>query len=288
MEPFIHEILASCMGENIKIKNVEPIGGGCIHNARKIETDRGRFFLKFNYSLDEDMFRKEFLGLKILKEAGEISVPEPLHSGSIGGKAYLLTEFVNSSGKKYDFWIGFGTSLARLHKNHLHTAYGLDHDNYIGRLPQKNDFKDNWLDFFIRMRLEKQIMLAVENKLIDVSFAEKFRKLYKVFPGILLDEPPSLLHGDLWSGNYMTGKDGMAVLIDPAVYYGNREIELSFTHMFGGFDPEFYRSYHSEFPLSNGFEDRIDIYNLYPSLVHTNLFGTSYLDGVNRVIRKFT
>jgi fructosamine-3-kinase len=281
------KILDRSIADPVNIQSVSSISGGCIHNAQKITTDKGSYFIKLNRALDLNMFKTEFSGLKLLAEANEINVPEPIGYGTEGAHAYLLTDFIDSSLRSSNFWVDFGQSLANLHKNHQNDRYGLSYDNYIGRLNQYNDFHDDWLSFFIEQRLEIQLKLAFENGFINKTYLKRFSGLYKKLPELIPAEPPSLLHGDLWSGNFMTGENGQPVIIDPAVYYGNREIELSFTQMFGGFDPLFYRTYQEVYPLSQGFENRVEIYNLYPYLVHVNMFGTSYLGGVDGVIRKY-
>ena len=212
---------------------------------------------------------------------------KPLGFGEIDGKKFLLIEYIESRSRREDFWELFGAALAEMHKRNSADEFGLDHDNYIGRLPQSNKMCPDWIDFFINERLEPQLSLALDFKRIDKSYAIKFRNLYNKLPSLLPAESPSLLHGDLWSGNYMVGNLGEPVIIDPAVYYGHREIEISFTRMFGGFGDEFYKTYHETYPLLPDFDERIDIYNLYPYLVHVNLFGTSYLGGVDRVIKKY-
>ena len=164
----------------------------------------------------------------------------------------------------------------------------MDHSNYIGRLPQRNAFEETWVDFFIEHRLEVQLGLAIYNGHVDSFYADRFRSIYAVLPDEFPDERPCLLHGDLWSGNVMIGPKGEPVILDPAVFYGHREAELAFTRMFGGFDPYFYSAYNEATPLEVGFESRIDLYNLYPLLVHVNLFGTSYLSGVERTLKRFT
>jgi fructosamine-3-kinase len=270
----------------IRVKGYSSIGGGCIHTAVKVSTDQDVFFIKYNQRKDEDMFEKEYLGLKVLRNAGALRIPEPLAHGLYESQSFLVTEFMEEGPHQPDFWEKFGQDLAGLHQNRQ-DRYGFEHDNYIGRLPQKNTYYENWIDFFIEMRLEVQLKTAIDRARVDASFSRKFRKFLEQLPDLLPSERPSLLHGDLWSGNFMTGPDGHAVLIDPAVYYGHREIELSFTRMFGGFDRHFYESYENTFPLEPGFEERVAIYNLYPYLVHVNLFGTSYLAGVERVLNRY-
>jgi fructosamine-3-kinase len=283
---FYETILGKALSHSVKVSDYSSIGGGCIHRAMKVETGDGSFFIKSNQANDADMFGKEFLGLKVLQEASELYIPDPLGFGTHDHTAYLITEFIESGPRKSDFWVKFGTGLANLHR-HQADRYGFDHDNYIGRLPQKNSYYKRWIDFFIEMRLEVQLKMAVDLHRVDATFSKRFRDFLTFLPDLLPEEPPSLLHGDLWSGNFMTGPDGYAVIIDPAVYYGHREIELSFTRMFGGFDRSFYEYYHNEYPLTPGFDKRVDIYNLYPYLVHVNLFGNSYLEGVERVIKKY-
>ncbi len=281
-------ILHQAVGTHVKVVDYQSISGGCIHNASKITTSDGEFFVKYNTRADSDMFEKEYEGLNILSKAAELTIPEPVAAGTLNDKSYLLTEFIASGPRQPDFWEQFGKSLADLHRDHSRERYGLDHDNYIGRLPQMNKDHEDWIEFFVSMRLEVQIKMALDNELVDRDYVRQFERIYDKLRDLLPEERPMLLHGDLWSGNFMTGADGYAVLIDPAVYYGNREIELSFTKMFGGFDNTFYDHYHEQFPLEPGFEERVDIYNMYPSLVHVNLFGTSYLSGVTPVIKRYT
>jgi fructosamine-3-kinase len=284
----VQRIINETIPDQPEVRDIAPVSGGCIHNARKITTSRGNYFVKLNNASDLMMFETEYSGLKLLAEAGEIHVPEPISSGVIDGQAYLLLNFINSSSRKSSFWFDFGIAMARLHKFHQNDRYGLSYSNYIGRLDQYNEFSDDWISFLIEQRLEIQLRLAFDNGYIDRAYLQNCNLFYKQLPDLLPKEPPSLLHGDLWSGNFMTGEAGQPVIIDPAVYYGNREIELSFTKMFGGFDRQFYRSYMEEYPLEPGFEDRVDIYNIYPHLVHVNLFGPSYLGGVTPVIRKYS
>lgn len=285
-DQFFESALFQTFGKPVKVTSYQFITGGCINNSLCLDTDSGKYFLKWNEDETNDMFEKEVKGLEELRSSEAIRIPEVFGTDSISGKNYILMEFLDKSAPKSNFWVDFGHSLAEMHR-HEKSEYGLDHKNYIGRLPQKNKWNKNWIDFFIENRLEVQLGLAIYNHHIDAEFAKKFRILYPQLPGLLSDEPPSLLHGDLWSGNFLIGPDGKAAIMDPAVYYGNREIEIAFTQLFGGYDVQFYQSYFESFPVAPGFEERAEIYNLYPLLVHVNLFGTSYLSGVERVMRKY-
>ncbi|MCC5931923.1 MAG: fructosamine kinase family protein [Cyclobacteriaceae bacterium] len=284
---FFESALFQTLGKSVEILSFQFVSGGCINNTLQLITSDGTFFLKWNQDYPEDMFVKEASGLSKLGESGNIFVPDVLGYGNVGEKNYLLLEYVESGRRVSDYWEDFGCSLALMHKNCSHSLYGLDHNNYIGRLPQSNEFQSDWIEFFIEKRLEVQIQLAIYNNLVEGNFVKKYRSLYTRLPELLLPEPPALLHGDLWSGNVMVSPEGKACIMDPAVYYGHREIELAFTQMFGGFDASFYRAYQNTYPLETGFGQRAEIYNIYPYMVHVNLFGQSYLPGVERVLRKY-
>lgn len=284
---FFESALFQTLGKTVEIHSFQFKSGGCINNTLQLFTSEGIFFLKWNQDYPEDMFEKEAAGLTMLRESECIFIPEVLGYGSVGEKNYLLLEYIDGGRRVSDYWEDFGRSLAQMHKNNSNTSFGLDHNNYIGRLPQSNEFHSDWITFFIEKRLEIQIQLAIYNRQVDNSFVRKYRSFYEKLPDLLISERPALLHGDLWSGNVMVSPNGKACIIDPAVYYGHREIEIAFTQMFGGFETAFYRAYQETYPLEPDFERRFEIYNIYPYMVHVNLFGQSYLPGVERVLRKY-
>ena len=287
---FLNGVILRTTGQEATITSYRPVPGGCINNGLRVNfQSNGReksVFLKWNSSAADDFFSKEALGLQLLEKQAIFSIPSVLGSGFYMGRHYLVLSHLNSVAPAADFWQNFGEQLATLHQQ-TEDVYGLAYDNYIGKLPQKNKKFVDWIDFFIENRLEAQLGLARYNQYVSAGFTRKFRLLYAQLPGILAAEPPSLLHGDLWSGNFLTDEHGDVALIDPAVYYGNREIEIAFTQLFGGFDRQFYRSYNEVYPLQPGFSERAEIYNLYPLLVHVNLFGQSYLSGIEATLRKF-
>ena len=284
---FFESILEESLGRSVKLKGTQFKSGGCINNALKLNTSEGDYFLKWQSGIPEDMFGKEAKGLELLQSANAMNIPKVIAFGVLDGKHYLLMENIDSAPSKADYWSHFGRALAEMHSNNSNPKYGLDHDNYIGKLPQQNDYDENWIDFFIEKRLDFQLRLAVKNQLVNSHFVNRYRKFYDILPELLPVDQPALLHGDLWSGNVMVGHDGYVCLIDPAVYYGHREIELAFTQMFGGFGQDFYTSYQEIYPLESGFDERVGIYNIYPHMVHVNLFGTSYLSGVESVLRRY-
>lgn len=271
------------------ITSMERVSGGSINQAAKvILQNTGPCFLKWNKTADPDMFEKETSGLEMLSGAGTgLLVPGVIAcKTSPEGTGFLLLEYFEQGIASEKSHINFGHALAELHKNHKET-FGLDHDNYIGRLPQANNPHDNWTDFFIEERLEPQLKMALDSGKLSQGIVSNFETMYRSLPEIFPPEPPALLHGDLWGGNYFYNRDGDAVIYDPAVYYGHREIELAFTHLFGGFSAEFYSAYQDILPLEEHFHQRKDIYNLYPLLVHTNLFGGSYARQVKSIVRRF-
>lgn len=284
---FFEAILEESLRKPVKVLDTTFAAGGCINNTLKLKTTQGDFFLKWQSGIADDMFEKEAQGLKILAETKAIKIPEVVSYGKLDGKNYLLMEHIPSDLPESGYWKKFGTALAEMHRNNSSDKYGLDHDNYIGKLPQPNDFNDSWIEFFIKQRLEFQLKLAVQNRLVDSRFVHRYRSFYEKLANLLPIDQPALLHGDMWSGNVMVGPEGRVCLIDPAVYFGHREIELAFTQMFGGFDNEFYSAYHEAYPLQPGFNERVGIYNIYPHMVHVNLFGTSYLSGVESVLRRY-
>jgi protein-ribulosamine 3-kinase len=279
--------LSHQFAENIRIYNESALSGGCINQVYRFTTQRGVFCLKYNRTdAFPGMFEAESRGLKRLKEAAELPVPSVIHQSTLTHFSYLLLEYLEPGIPLHSMMYDFGRALARLHK-HRATYFGEEQDNYMGALPQSNRKHDNWISFFVEERLERQVSLAREKGQIDKEDASLFQRLFKQLENLLPVELPSLVHGDLWGGNYLVMKDGTACLIDPAVYYGHREIDLAMSRLFGGFDSSFYRGYQEEYPLEKGWEERMDIYNLYPLLVHLNLFGSGYLEQILSIVRRF-
>jgi len=271
-----------------KIKSVSSVSGGCISSAYRITDENGNnYFLKCNPS-PKDLFIKESNGLTELKKADLIRVPEVIDSN----EEFLLTEFIASGSRSKNFFENFGRSFAQLHK-YTGKKFGFYENNYIGSNPQLNmpdeSEENDWVAFYFNKRILFQFKLAEKNgyakkELIEgISFLEK--NIHKIIGDSL--EPPSLLHGDLWGGNYIIDENGNACLIDPAVYYGNREADLAMTKLFGGFSNEFYISYNDSYPLKEGYEYRENLYKLYHVLNHLNIFGTSYYSHVISLIKYY-
>ena len=271
----------------LKVFSARPVSGGSINDAFRISTDKGSFFVKFNdASRYPGMFEKEAHGLQLLRESQTFKIPEVISYQDCGRFSFLLLEYIESADNSVSFWEEFGKNLAQLH-SHKHDHFGLDSDNYMGSLQQHNNFHNIWSEFFIVERLEVQMKLARESGAIGRGDISGFERLFKRLEEIFPPAKPSLIHGDLWSGNFMTNDAGYASLIDPAVYYGHPEVDIAMSTLFGGFSQKFYEAYNVHNPLEKGWESRMDIYNLYPLMVHVNLFGGGYLGSVRQIIRRF-
>lgn len=261
-----------------KIKSFSSLSGGCISDAFKISTANGTsFFLKYNPSASNDMFFKEANGLRELDKSNAIKIPEVLSVD----EDYILLEFIASGNRKKNFFEDFGKSFAEMHK-FKSDSFGFYENNYIGSNPQINipdeKEKSDWTAFYLNKRILFQLQLAEKLGNSTDELRKGISKLENKIEDIIghNSEKPSLLHGDLWAGNYMIDQNGNAVLIDPAAYYGHREADLGMTKLFGGFNSEFYKAYNESFPLEDGFDYRENIYKLYHVLNHLNLFGGGY------------
>lgn len=261
------------------------MGGGSINRCYEVHTDGGRFFVKVNaHDQFPGMFEAEARGLALLRERSPFKIPRVFGYAYVNEMQILVIEFLESGHQAGKFWTDFGQKLARMHAQ-TSDAFGLDHDNYIGSLPQQNDRVSTWTEFFISYRLEPQIRMA--RYWLDASDHNAFESLFQKLNVFFPEEPSSLVHGDLWSGNYLCGTGGEAILIDPAVYYGHRMMDIGMSLLFGGFGPEMYEAYQESHPLPGNWRDGADIANLYPLLVHVNLFGGSYVSQVRQILSRY-
>ena len=287
----IAESINRIFGRNAEIRSAERISGGDINRAYRLETDDGSFFMKANTKENRDFFRAEVAGLEAVSSTKTIRVPQVLGIGEdpLYG-AFLLLEWSRGKPKK-DAFETFGRNLAAMHRADTSGIlpegnFGFPSDNYIGAGRQKNTPCGNWISFFRDYRLMPQFTLAEEY--FDEYDRACFSRLADHLDQYLIEpDAPSLLHGDLWTGNYIIGNDGEAWLIDPAAYVGHAEADLAMTELFGGFSPSFYSAYREINPLQPGYNDRRDLYNLYHLMNHLNLFGWSYLGSVRSILKKY-
>lgn len=281
------QLLDNHYKQAVNIENSQPVGGGSINEAWKLKTSQGDIFLKHNSAGKyPGMFEREANGLQLMRDSKSIPVPEVIGTGQAQDDAFIVMEFLNPAKRKNGFWKEFAENLAGMHKT-TNDEFGLDHDNYMGSLQQYNKFHELWYDFFILERLEPQLRLARNEGKMNKNHVIKFEQLYKELQSIVPEEKPALVHGDLYSGNFVVNKAGQAAILDPAVAFNHREVDIAMSTLFGVFDQQFYEAYHQHFPMEKGWQDRLDIYNLYPLLIHVNLFGMGYLSSVERIIRSF-
>lgn len=282
MTPSLRAALEQRLGT--AVQSTRPLSGGDINDAFEVALRNGdRLFVKTHPNPPGGMFEAEAHGLRWLKEAEAVRVPNVL-AFSDDRPAYLALELLTPAKRVPDFDEELGPALAALHARGA-PSFGLDRDNFIGRLPQSNTQSGDWASFYWRERLEAQLRLATDRGLIDSGAQRQFDALQRVLPDrVGPAEPPSRLHGDLWGGNLHVDDGGRPCLIDPAVYGGHREVDLAMMRLFGGFSSRVFSAYEEAWPLAPVAEERIPLYQLYPLLVHVNLFGAGYVGSVKRAL----
>jgi len=251
------------------------VKGGSINEAVKLTTKSGDFFLKYNELFIPSFFEVEAKNLTLIDATETIKTPAVIESGETADAAFLLLEYIAPGLASFKSMQRLGEQLAKLHLS-KNTASGLSYPNYCGLVLQENTPTTSWADFFVEYRLRPLVNQAFSRKLISLEEVSLFIKLFASLPQLFPDEAPSLLHGDLWNGNFLIDAHQTPYLIDPACYFGHREMDISMTLLFGGFDKTFYDAYHAVYPLEAGWRDRMVLWNLYPLLVHLILFGEPY------------
>ena len=288
----ISDTLKIIYGNDISVMSKTPVSGGDINRAYALLlSDGSRLFMKANRKENTDFFRAEAEGLEALRSAGAISVPRVITRGVDDNESFLLLEYIEEGRRSPAASEELGRRLAQLHMADTSNfvsggRYGFLHDNYIGAGFQCNEPAETWTEFFTERRLRPQFEKA--SSYWDVDERKRIdRFLDRVDRYLAEPERPSLLHGDLWAGNYMIDSSGEPWLIDPAAYVGHAEADLAMTELFGGFDRRFYDSYRETAGIDPGYADRKDLYNLYHLLNHLNLFGGSYLYSVLSIVRRY-
>ncbi|MCW8957255.1 MAG: fructosamine kinase family protein [Gammaproteobacteria bacterium] len=270
----IAQAISEATGKDFQLAKQQALGGGCINESNRISDGERSFFVKTNSSSHGDMFEAEAESLQELADAGAIKVPQPVCHGIYQKQCFLVLEYLDMGGSAD--MVQFGHQFADLHRR-INQRFGWHRNNTIGSTPQINEPMDDWVDFWRQNRLGYQLQLAASN-----GYGGKLQKLGE---RLLADLPilfesyqpqPSMLHGDLWGGNASALADGSPVIYDPAFYYGDREADLAMTHLFGGFNSNFYSAYNDTWPLDDGYPVRKVFYNLYHIINHLNIFGGGY------------
>ena len=271
----------------LNVQRYERVHGGDINDGYCLISPGSNFFLKVNDSSKYPaMFEKEARGLDLLRKNSSFIIPRVVAQGTTNDTQYLVLEWLEKGTPKKDFWEKFGQALAMMHKQSTE-YFGLDEDNYIGSLKQVNDQHGDWPSFYAECRIMPLVELLLNKNMVsstDAKTAQTFcNKLENIFP----DEPASLLHGDLWAGNYLVHSTGEAAIYDPAVYFGHREMDIGMTKLFGGFDQQFYNAYNHYYPMEKNWQRRLPLTQLYPILVHAVLFGGHYVSSGLSIIKQF-
>jgi fructosamine-3-kinase len=270
----IEQLLTEHTGRPFKIIDREVISGGSINTARRVSDGKQSFFVKINRAPLLHMFEAEAASLVELRNTSTIQVPEPVRYGLSGHECYFLMSWLELSGSP-DTRL-FAAQMAALHR-HTHTQFGFHVDNTIGTTPQLNQWSDDWIDFWRKQRLGYQLKLARQNGFgrrldgLGTRLLEKIPHFFETYTPL-----PSLLHGDLWSGNWGATGRGQPVIFDPACYYGDREADLAMMELFGQPGKLFFDAYHESYPMDDGYAVRKKLYNLYHLLNHANMFGGAY------------
>jgi len=262
------------------IKNIKPVSGGDISEAWCVDTGIEKYMLKVNSRIAyPQMFAREAAGLEAIRQTDTIAVPAVIYYSDTSEDSFLLMEWIETRRTTDKGSVQLGQQLAQMHK-HSAPYFGFEVDNYMGSLQQSNRKHENWKSFFAEERLMPLVKMAFDKHLLSECDIRDFNLLCNKLGELFDEEESSLIHGDLWGGNYLISADEKPYLIDPAVSYGHREFDLAMTTLFGGFSRSFYEAYYTEFPLSPNWQQRIDLWNLYPLLVHLILFGAGYLGQV--------
>ncbi|NVK03214.1 MAG: fructosamine kinase family protein [Flavobacteriia bacterium] len=262
-----------------------PLSGGDIHSVFSFELEGTKYAIKVNDAMPSDVFEKEAAGLKALAECPALNVPKVLQEGSHNEVDFLLLEYIENGTGAVDF--EFGDHLAELHKM-TSSSFGWESDNYIGSLPQVNTPTPSWQEFFVEYRLNVRVKELRDAGAVSRADISIFDSLAARFEERIPKESPSFLHGDLWSGNALVDNSGQTWLIDPAVYYGHREMDLAMMKLFGGFSEGVFRAYNERFPLEPEWKSRVQLNQLYPMLVHAVLFGGHYVRSSVDIARTYS
>ncbi len=269
-------------GEKFQSQQKRSVSGGCINQGYAVSDDERTYFVKLNQASQVAMFEAEALGLEEMLNTASIRVPKPLCWGTAGNSGYIVLEWLEMGGGNTKSWQEMGRKLAAMHKATSSQGFGWKINNTIGSTPQINTWTGDWAEFYAKHRLGYQFQLARRR---GGSFPKQ-EKLLAAIPELLADHQvePALVHGDLWGGNAGCTVSGEPVIFDPATYFGDREVEIAMTELFGGFPAAFYQGYNEVFPLDAGYEQRKTLYNLYHIINHFNLFGGGYASQANRMI----
>ncbi|QUY42163.1 fructosamine kinase family protein [Acaryochloris marina] len=279
----IQHQISQVQGQEFAIATRNSVGGGSINQAYQVSDGQEHYFVKLNQASKVAMFEAEAEGLKDMQASQSIRVPKPLGWGAAEGQSYIILEWIPLGHGDAQTWFAMGQQLAAMHRQAHDQGFGWHQNNTIGATPQRNPWTEHWGEFFAEHRIGYQLQLAQRH-------GGQFRQgdaLVDKIPALLTHPvESSLVHGDLWSGNAAFSHGGEPIILDPATYYGDREVDIAMTELFGGFPPAFYRGYQEAWPLDKGYQQRKTLYNLYHILNHFNLFGGGYASQAQGMIEQ--
>ena len=279
----IQQHISQVTGQAFVIRDRKSVGGGSINQAYQVSDGQQHYFVKLNQASKVAMFAAETAGLKDIQESQSIRVPQPLGWGTAANQSYIMMEWIPLGQGNAQAWSAMGQQLAKMHQFH-NQGFGWHQNNTIGDTPQPNEWMENWGKFFAEQRIGYQVRLAQRHG----GTFHHTQALIATIPTLLANHQPtaSLVHGDLWSGNAAFSQAGEPIILDPATYYGDREVDIAMTELFGGFPQAFYQGYRDAWPLTDGYPQRKILYNLYHILNHFNLFGGGYASQAQSMIEQ--
>lgn len=274
--------ISQVTGQPFQVEKHRSVGGGSINQAYAVSSSDRTYFVKLNQPSKAAMFEAEALGLRQMADTQTIRVPYPLCWGVTDQASYIVLEWLDLGHGNQQSWAAMGQNLAAMHRSTSDRGFGWQQNNTIGETPQINPWTDSWIEFWREHRLGYQFRLANRRG----GHFPKQDEILAAVPDLLAghDPQPSLVHGDLWSGNAAVTKQGEPVILDPATYFGDREVDLAMSELFGSFPTSFYQAYDAAFPIAPGYSQRKILYNLYHILNHFNLFGGGYEYQANQMI----
>ena len=276
--------ITQATGTPFEITDTRSVSGGCINQGYKVTGNNNTYFVKLNEASTVEMFRAEALGLTQMYDTQTITIPKPICWGVAGNSSYIVLEWLDLGRGNSSSWLEMGRQLAQMHSTGTVERFGWEMNNTIGSTPQINTWMDSWADFFAEQRIGYQLRLADRK---GGNFPDTDKVVAAVRDKLADREPEaSIVHGDLWSGNANITKDGQPTIFDPATYYGDREVDLAMTELFGGFPNSFYQGYNQQWQLDSSYQQRKTIYNLYHILNHFNIFGGGYASQAQRMIQQ--
>ena len=284
----LQTVLSEQSGENVLIIQSFPISGGFTNKAYRLQSTHSNFFIKFNDVFKfPDMFAIEAAGLRMIEQPQTIKTPKVISCGNFKKLTYLLMEWIEPGPATTRSMQLLGQQLAAMHCTTAVMFGTATHALISGGLPQSNNEYTTWEQFFIQERLQPKVKLAVERGALTFTDSNDFENLYKKLASLFPVEPPALVHGDLWRGNCVIDNHEQPYLVDPTAHYGYREVDIAMTTLFGGFEKEFYEAYQEVYPLQKGWEERVEIWNLYPLLILVSL-GGDFQEQIRKVLKKYS